>query len=203
MNPEKKVRSDAKLKGLPEERQAQIVAYAESDNHSLSDTVKWLAEDGIDTSPAAVSGFLSWYHVRAQFRQDEGTAEQLVEQLKREAPGLNDEQLDAIGQRAFSLMAIRRQDLDGFIKVRSARTRGQIEQAKLELRQRSEARLQEGLRLQREKFQRESCGLVIKWADDARVKAIVAATSSNEEKFEAIGQLMFGADWSAGEKAKA
>ena len=36
-----------------------------------------------------------------------------------------------LGNRTFALMAIRRQDLKGFVKLRSARTKAQLEQAKL------------------------------------------------------------------------
>ncbi len=175
MKAEKKVRADAKLKVLPPERQAAIAEHALG--HKLSETVVWLRGDGLATSSAALSEFLSWYRLREQFAADEGTTAGLIEQLKREVPGLTEEQLEELGQRTFSLLAIRRQDLGGWVRMRA------------------EARMREGLRLEQEKFRRETCELFLKWAEDGRAREIAASGSSNAEKIERLGELMFGADW--------
>ncbi len=193
----KKPRGDSKLKTLPAERQAAIMEYLAA--HTQADTIKWLREDGLQTSAAALSEFYSWYQLRAQLQEDETTAETLLDQLKKEVPELSEEQLDQLGQRTFSLLAIRRQDLGGFVKVRSARARGEIERAKLELREKAEQRLQEKLGLERQRFQRETASLVLKHAEDARVKEISGGSGTNAEKIERLGQLMFGEDWDTAE----
>ena len=131
--PGRKARSDSAFKTLPESRQAEIADYLRA--NSLAATVAWLKDDGIKTSASALSEFLSWYSLRLQFRQDEQTTETLLEQLKAEVPGLTDEQLDELGQRTFSLLAIRNQDADSFVNVRSAMTRAKLEAAKLKLRE--------------------------------------------------------------------
>lgn len=190
---EKKPRCDSRLKNLPEERQGEIADYAAE--HGLVKCAAWLRDDGVATSKSALGEFLGWLQLRGQFREDESTAESLVEQLKKEVPALSEEQLDEMGQRTFSLLSIRRQDLGGFVKVRSARSKAVLEREKLKLREVAEKRLQESLGLQREKFQRETCELFLKWAEDKRAKGIVEKGVSNAEKIERLGELMFGEDW--------
>ena len=188
-----KARGDAKLKTLPEERQAAVAEHALG--HKLSETVEWLRSDGVSSSQRAVSEFLSWYRLKAQLSEDESTTETLLEELKRDVPGLTEEQLDDLGQRTFSLLAIRRQDLGGFVKVRSARTRAQLEGEKLRLKEVAEKRMQEALGLEKARFQRETAALFLKWAEDERAKAIAGGATSNAEKIEQLGELMFGEDW--------
>lgn len=193
MKPEKKARSDSKLKNLPAERQEQILELFSG--RSLQEVRDELRNDGLHTSVTALSEFYSWFQLQQQFKEDESTAEDLLEQLKREVPEITDEQLDLIGQRTFSLLAIRRQDPETFLKVRSARFKGEIEKAKLDLRERAEARHREALVLERQRFQRETCDLFLKWFEDQRAKEISTSGESNASKIERLGQLMFGADW--------
>lgn len=189
----RKPRADSRLKTLPQERQDAIAEYAR--DHTLADTLKWLREDGLQTSMAALSQFLSWYSLHEQFRQDESTTEALLEELKREVPALTEEQLDELGQRTFSLLSIRRQDLEGFVAIRSARAKAEIEKAKLQLREQAERRLAEGLKLQREKFRRETCELFLKWWEDKQAREIAASSDSFADKIRRLDQLMFPDDW--------
>ncbi|MDR3459561.1 MAG: hypothetical protein P4N60_19195 [Verrucomicrobiae bacterium] len=136
----KKPSALAVLKNLSPERQAEVwsrltVKTATWQDTSYAAVRKWLAADGIKTSEASLSDFYSWYPLQQQFRADEVTTESLLEQLKAEIPNLTEEQLDELGQRTFSLLAIRNQDLHGFVTVRSARTHAQLENAKLKLRE--------------------------------------------------------------------
>jgi hypothetical protein len=192
----RKVRQDARLKTLPEERQAQIIAHLQ--DHRLADTAAWLREDGFVTSATALSEFLSWYRLKQQFSEDASTVESLVEQLKQEVPGLTEPQLDELGQRTFSLLAIRNQDLGGFVKVRSARFKAEIERSKIQLREAAEKRLREGLQLQQEKFRRETVELFVKWSSDLRSREILDKPVSNKAKIEELGRYHFGELWDAG-----
>lgn len=191
----RKPRADSKLKTLPEERQDAIAEYARG--HSLSDTLSWLRSDGLQTSAAALSGFLSWYALRAEYRQDEVTTEALLERLKEEMPELSEEQIDDLGQRTFSLLSIRRNDLEGFVSIRSARSKAELEKAKIDLRKQAETRLQEGLNLQREKFRRETCELFLKWFEDKRAREIAGSSETFSDKLKQLDQLMFPEDWEA------
>ena len=189
MGEQKKIRADAKLKTLPAERQAAIVEHLLA--HKLSETAAWLKEDGLSTSPAALSEFLSWYQLRRQFLEDESTTETLIEQLKKELPGLTEEQVDELGQRTFSLLAIRRQDLGGFVKVRSARTKAQFEREKIELRRQAEERHREEFGFEREKWVQESCDKILQAAGDAQTRAIAEMAVPNEEKIRLLRKHWF------------
>lgn len=193
MSQSKKARCDSSLKNLPEDRQSQIFEYAAE--HGLVKCAAWLREDGLQTSKTAVGEFCSWRDLRLQLREDESTTDTVVEELKREVPNITDEQIDIFGQKTFSLLSIRRKDLDGFVKVRSARSKAVLEAEKLKLREKSESRLRESLELQKEKFQRETCALFLKWAADKKAKEIASGSATNAEKIEKLGELMFGEDW--------
>lgn len=181
------------MKTLPEERQREIIERLKAETYVK--VRAWLREDGLDTSMAALSYFWDWWHLQQQFQSDEATTEGLLEELKRDVPGISEEQLDELGQRTFSLLAIRRQDLSGFVKMRSARSRALIEGEKLRLANVAEKRMQESLVLEKARFQRETCALYLKWAEDRKAKDIAASGASNAEKIERLGELMFGPDW--------
>lgn len=174
----KKPRGDSVLKTLPEDRQAAIVEHLRS--HKLPETAAWLREDGLKTSATALSDFWSWWHLRAQFRQDEQTTESLLEQLKAEVPELSEAQLDELGQRTFSLLSIRNQDLGGFVKVRTARAKAVLEAEKLKLRTLAEERMREGLELEKKRFQRETAKLYLEWCEDRRAKEVVTSGAKHQ-----------------------
>jgi len=186
----RKPNSNSVLKTLPDERQVDIVEHAQG--NSLSTTVKWLKADGVKTSAAALSEFLSWYGLQQQFRQDGQTTESLLEQLKAEVPGLTEEQLDQLGQRTFSLLAIRRQDPDSFVMVRSARSKAELEKAKLKLREQAEARLAGQAKLAREKFQFDAAKAALKCA--AELKTISASKLSQADKVNQARLKLFGVE---------
>jgi hypothetical protein len=53
----------------------------------------------------------------------------------------------------------------------------------------------EELALAREKYQRETCELFLKWHADKRAGELAGADISNADKIEKLGQLMFGDTW--------
>ena len=66
---------------------------------------------------------------------------------------------------------------------------------KLMLANRKEDVREQALSLEKQKFQRDTCGLFLKWAADQRAKEIAGSNESNAAKIERLGQLMFGEDW--------
>lgn len=194
MSSSRKPRGDSKLKVLPEARQDQIIELLKS--KTMAEVRAELAQDGLHTSLASLSEFYSWWHLRQQFQEDESTTEALLEELKREIPGLTDQQIDELGQRTFSLLSIRKQDLEGFVQLRSARTKAILEAEKLKLRERAEERHGEKLALEKARFKRETAELFLKWFEDQRAREIATKPGiSSADKIERIGQLMFGDDW--------
>ncbi|ODU24543.1 MAG: hypothetical protein ABS95_01760 [Verrucomicrobia bacterium SCN 57-15] len=172
---ERKPRPDSRLKTLPEERQEQIAEYART--HSLSATVDWLKADGLVTSQAALSGFLSWYGLRQQLARNESTVESVLADLKANNPNATERELFAAGQSFFSALAIETQDAKAWAMTQELRIKT------------------DDLNLARQKFQRETCKLFIQWSEDQRAKSIAESGASNAEKIEQLGQLMFGEDW--------
>jgi len=49
--------------------------------------------------------------------------------------------------------------------------------------------------LDQSRFRRETCALFLQWAADQRAREIAASPTSNADKIEQLGQLMFGEDW--------
>jgi hypothetical protein len=183
----RKPRADASLKTLPEERQAEIIEYMRS--HKYADTRAWLSEQGITASAGALSGFWSWWHVEIRLKHQLKEAATIAEELKSVLGtmpqlNLNEEQLNLVAQTAFEVDAVKREDFEQFVALRQLRQKD---------RRLALDKEEHGLSLQ--KFQRDTAELFIKWAEDQRAKDVLASSSSNAEKIEQLGSLMFGEDW--------
>jgi hypothetical protein len=172
---ERKARPDSRLKNLPEERKEQIAEYASQ--HSLADTVAWLKADGLVTSSAALSGFLSSYRLALQLKRNESTVESVLEQLKTSNPEMTEEQLFSAGQSFFSALAIETQDAKAWAMTQDLR----IKTA--------------DLNLARQKFRRETCKLFLEWFEDKQAREVASSSATNADKINRLGQLMFGEDW--------
>jgi hypothetical protein len=175
MSISRKPRSDSRLKTLPPARQEQIADYASS--HSLQDTRAWLSSDGLKTSVAALSEFLSWWSLKQQLSRNEQTVEQVLEQLKRTRPDLTEEELFSAGQSFFSALAIEQRDAKTWKRTQDLRLKRQA------------------MELEEQKFQRETVGMFIDWAKDQQAVAMATSNLSHSDKIERLGQLMFGDDW--------
>jgi len=104
---------------------------------------------------------------------------------------LSEAELDDLGQRTFSLLSIRRQDLDGFVTVRSARSKAELEKAKLKLREAAETRLGQQAKLAREKFEFDAATAALEHA--GKLQRLSRDNKLTEpEKVNATRQLLFG-----------
>jgi hypothetical protein len=172
----KKARGDSKLKTLPTARQAQIVEHAQG--HKLWETLAWLNQDGIKTSSAALSEFLSWHRLGQRLERIQGKVERGLQELRAKRPGMAEEEMQETGYVLFSAIAMDDEDPEVWKIANDVRTK-----------QRAESREQA-------KFQRDTCTLFIKWAEDQRAKAVMDDQgTTNTEKIERLGQLMFGENW--------
>src|ERR1700761_6018894 len=128
----KKVRPEAVLRNLPEDRQRAIMEYMEvarieevvkrkhADNTTeeftrlrpptLSETIDWLRQDGIVTSSGALSGWRSWYLLNRQMAANEAAAEALVEQGKADGWIKTSDEEQACAQAFFNRLAMANQD---------------------------------------------------------------------------------------------
>jgi len=108
MDPTDKPRADSKLKTLPEDRQADIAAYAT--DHTLAETTQWLSAQGIPISSGRLSIFLSWYHARQQLERNDTALQQLLDRTSNTDPALTPDKLHELGTRFFTSLALERQD---------------------------------------------------------------------------------------------
>lgn len=182
MKPDKKTRADAVLKNLPEPRQAEIyerltVKTPDWPNTSYAAVLAWLKADGLETSSGALHSFYSAYTFRKQLGANASVVETLLADFKSANPTATPEQIQSTGQAFFSALALQQQDPQQW---------RWIQQSQLQ---------QQQLALERKKFQRDTCELFVKWQADKRAAEIAGSPSSNAEKIEQLGALMFGEDW--------
>lgn len=183
MSANRKPSSAAVLKNLPPERQAQIADRLrfkrppEWPDNSQKAVRRWLKEDGLETSEAALSEFLSWYLVRATLQEREQKVQAWLECEKLEHPELTEEELFRRGQRKFSLISIAEEDPDAWVKIQKTQ------------------RDKEVTTLDRVKFQRETIKLFLTWSADEEAKKIATGNASTAEKTEQLGQRIFGELW--------
>ena len=185
---DRKPRGDSVLKTLPEPRQREIAEHGMA--HTLAETAAWLAKDGLQVSGYQLSTFLSWWRSQQFFGANDATAQAIRDQIAKEVQGLTDAELDELGQKAFSLLAIREENLDGFVKVRSAVSTAKFEALKLEIRQAAEERLREKAKLEREKFEFNAAEAALKSV--ATLKAISTSKLSDVEKIKQARLALFG-----------
>lgn len=81
--------------------------------------------------------------------------------------------------------------ISGLTNLRKA----EIGQARVDLGHEVLKRKDEELLLSRERFKRETCELFLKWYENQAAREVAGSTSTNAEKLERLGQLMFGDDW--------
>ena len=93
---------------MPSERQAEIADYAA--NHTLPETVEWLATKSIRTSLSTLSRFLAWYRLREELERNAMTVETLLADLRCQEPDITPERLQQLGQNFFGRMVLQLQD---------------------------------------------------------------------------------------------
>ncbi len=179
--PTKLPRPDAKLKQLGDDEQQRLfdhVVGLKRHGGRQNDALTWITEQfGVKTSAGALSEFLSWFQARAEARADEARVTAFLDEERNLHPELTDAQLFERGQRAFSLLAIARQDPKAWTAVQKVGIES------------------EGTALARQKFQRETAALFLQWFEDERARKIANGPGTGEEKVEKLGRQMFGDLW--------
>jgi hypothetical protein len=138
-----KPRSDSKLKTLPEDRQAQIVAWSKepkTDEHpgGLAYAQEQLAADGIRVALSTLSEFCSWYALNQRFARASSRADQVADLLRQQNPNMDPEQVRRLAQSVFTMEALDAGDAETFVSLEhlklaqdSARTKAEIDREKL------------------------------------------------------------------------
>jgi hypothetical protein len=124
-----------------------------------------------------LSEFYSWYRLQQRLAVNARTVESGACGSEAQRSAMTRAELERPGQRILFGMAIEQED---------SLTWKRIQDAKLKLGV---------LELNRQKFQRDTCELFLKWFEDKRAKEVLSSSASNSDKIEQLGQLMFGEDW--------
>lgn len=192
MSTPKKPRADSTLKTLSEERQATIAAHLAE--HTLVETCKWLADDGLKTSLRALSEFLCWWRLRSQLQRNGQTVETLLAEFKAAKPDSTPEQVQQVGQAFFSALALAEQDPKAWFltqQLEFKRQAAELDAAKLALARDAEARAREEFTLARDKFQFDATKAALAKLDS--LKAIKAKSNlSEDQKLEQARLELFG-----------
>jgi hypothetical protein len=174
---------------------ADLVAGERSIDDIRADAPRWRNGRHAGQPP----GVATLEHLREVFRFEQtaaasATAVRALTGVAR-AVRISDDRLESIGHKILTLVALLRFDAKTFLQLRAARTEIEFERRRLALREREAARDDATHELARQKFQRDTCELFLKWNEDVRAQEIVAAPSDNAAKIEALGRIMFGEDW--------
>lgn len=172
MSTDRKPRSDARLKTLPEDRQAEIASMLAT--KSLAEVRKELIKDGLHTSVGALSEFFSWWRLRESIRRRETRIQGILENVKLESQQtIPEDRLWEIGQSLFGAMAIAEEDGKEWFRTQ-----------RLSLARHK-------LRLEAEKVQVWTCEKFLEWFKDQRAIQIAEGKGSNAEKIAELRRIMF------------
>ena len=130
----RKPNSNSVLKTLPSDRQAAIAEHCRT--NSLEDTRAWLAQDGIKTSEAALSSWLSWWQLQQRFNRAQDNAEEFKTWLAKAFPEMSEEEFDRRASLSFQFEAMREGDADTYLAFATARQKGKMDQLKFEQKER-------------------------------------------------------------------
>lgn len=172
-------RSDAKLKRLDDEIQDELFRYATATGVTQEDARAWLErEHQVKCSAGSFSEWLSWYGARQRAKAREQKIAALLDDERNLRPDLTDDQLFEKGQRMMTLLTMAEEDPKGWATIQRT------------------ARDKEDSKLQRQKFQRETVELFLKWWEDKRTAEIMSSSAATADKTEQLGQHIFGELWS-------
>lgn len=196
-----KPRSDAKLLNLPEEQQAQLAEWLLSGMPYHVAQKRVADEFGIQVGLGTFTGFWNDVCAPALIRR-RANAVSMANEVAAEAaasPGKFDAAtIDAIRQRAFELAisphSQAKEVKSLFVLLQKGRDQD-IEAEKLRLQTEQRARdlaiREQQLQLDRERYERETCELFLRWRRNDRAAEIADGQATNAEKIAALRQLMF------------
>lgn len=123
-------RSDAKLKNLSEDLQAEMwrlrstpvgedgeaASAADGSAWSQEQVREWLEDvHGVKCSAGAFSAWQRWYGLNSRMTGAKTLASQVMEELKKSKPDLSAEEIMEYGQLVFAMEALEEKDSKGFL----------------------------------------------------------------------------------------
>lgn len=124
MNDDKNIRSDAKLKGLPDADLEFLWSLrnpedAETKRLSLEECgVEILSRYNIAVAISTVSDFYRWLKLKRRMDTARATAEQITRDIIKDDPSISQDEIAATGQKIFMAEAIHSGDSNAYVAVR-------------------------------------------------------------------------------------
>jgi hypothetical protein len=140
MSTHRNPRPDAKLKRLPDPLKDEILRRCGLPEVTQASILKWLADEcAVESSPAALSDFCSWWPARKRALTRESMALAHMEVIREQHPDWSESEVFAEGQKKFAIQAIADDDPKAWSVVntsRENRERTELEKTKTEQRAR-------------------------------------------------------------------
>ncbi len=114
--PTRKVRPDAVLRQLPEER--QLALFSQLEKTPYAEVRKSLKADGIDVGTTALADFYQFWCVELRFRKAEVQRLEVIARIRVQMPDVTLEEAEAFGDAAFLLSSTAEGDLGSYAKMR-------------------------------------------------------------------------------------
>jgi ribosomal protein L14E/L6E/L27E len=195
----RKIRSDSLYAKLTPDQRDLLFEWLCDEGIGHEEASARCAEQfGLQPSESALSGYLKQHGFAWRMDRAKEMANDKATSLPKDYDA---KKKTALAQREFEkayhdlttqeVIALQRLDLDRQI----AKTNGEIELEKLKISREKLEQKNQDMALERAKFKRTTCELFMKWYGDQKAKEIMAGGGTNAEKIDALGQAMFGEDW--------
>jgi len=132
---------------------------------------------GQPPSLATLSNIRDRLELEEDFQANEQTVDSVLAAEREANPDITQEQLDRIGLRLFTTLAIRKRDTKSFVSLQRAK------------------KDRDSLELDRIRLRRESLELFVEWVANEQAKSLALAPATHAEKIRSLGELMFGEGW--------
>ena len=187
MSSSPKIRSDSRLKTLPESVQAEIVQALRTSSREATKAML-LEKHNVQTNVASLSEFLQWWQSQKRLEEAASLATQISKVLaENPAIKLDADQITKAGQVIFESIAVANQDPELWIAANRERNRSERTRIASERNQLTVA----SLKLEREKFEFKAAAAAIKEAEF--IKAVGNDKGlSDDEKLLKVRTKLFG-----------
>jgi|SRR6185503_560323 hypothetical protein len=123
------------LNRLSEEQAAGVEYYSRT--HNLTETVEWLARNGVKSNTTSLSNWLNRGRLRQSFDAAKFETNEYKEWCLERFPTISQRELDRRANMIFQLKALRYHDPRTYLAVNAARHKAKVDQAKLTQRERA------------------------------------------------------------------
>jgi hypothetical protein len=188
----RKPRGDAPLQNLPREMQDKIIRHAEKTTYVA--TAEWLKRKGIDVLDITVKRFRKWYYQRLRREMGEAMAWDQVGQAIANDPDMSEQELAAMGRKAFASLAISTKDAVNWARqqlVRQRELKIDLEKKRVGLLKDRMVHFEGQLKLAREKFEFDAAEACLKKLPALKAISNNASIDSSE-KIKQIRLALFG-----------